>query len=119
MNLNDDTVSVLLAQAGGTFANQVTYAVGPLSASLTFLQPALGDFNGDGKPDLAVPNYGSGTVGVLLNQGSGTFAAPVTYAVGKDADSVAVADFNGDGRLDLAVHDVFDATVKVLLNQCL
>ena len=118
VNLNDSTVSVLLAQGGGTFAAQQTYAVGPLDATAQFLQPAVGDFNGDGKPDLAVPNYGAGTLGVLLNQGNGTFAAQLTYAVGLHPDSVAVADFNGDGRLDLAVHNVFDATVKLLVNQC-
>ena len=64
---------------------------------------AVGDFNGDGKADLAVANEGSGTVSVLLGHGDGTFAALPDLAVGTNPFSVAVGDFNGDGKLDLAV----------------
>jgi hypothetical protein len=64
---------------------------------------AVGDFNGDGKPDLAVANYGSDTVSVLLGQGDGTFLPAVNYAAGGAPWSVAVGDFNGDGIADLAV----------------
>ena len=41
------------------------------------------------------------TVSVLLNQGSGTFAAQTTYAVGSSPYGVATADFNGDGKADI------------------
>jgi hypothetical protein len=64
---------------------------------------AVGDFNGDGKPDLAVANSSSNNVGVLLGNGDGTFQAAVHYAVGSGPRSVAVGDFNGDGKPDLAV----------------
>jgi hypothetical protein len=63
---------------------------------------AVGDFNGDGVPDLAVADYGGG-VSVLLGNGDGSFQAPVSYLVGTASTSVAVADFNGDGIPDLAV----------------
>ncbi|HSP78614.1 MAG TPA: FG-GAP-like repeat-containing protein, partial [Myxococcaceae bacterium] len=43
---------------------------------------AFTDFNGDGRPDVALASYGTHTVQVLLNQGNGTFAAPVSHAVG-------------------------------------
>ena len=66
--------------------------------------------NGDGKPDLAVANTDSNTVSVLLNNGTGTFAAKVDYPTGSYPDSVAVADLNGDGKPDLAVANVNDAT---------
>src|SRR5260370_3930075 len=59
---------------------------------------AVGDFNGDGVPDLAVANDG---LVVLLGNGDGSFQAPLY--LGPDGFSVAVGDFNGDGRLDLVV----------------
>ena len=64
-----------------------------------------GDFNGDGRLDLAVGNYGDGTVSVLLGNGDGTFQPQVSYAVGSDPIGLVAGDFNGDGRLDLAVAD--------------
>ena len=64
---------------------------------------AVGDFNGDGLPDLAVANSNDNTVSVLLGKPNGTFAAQVTYATGKVPVAVVTGDFNGDGNLDLAV----------------
>jgi hypothetical protein len=64
---------------------------------------AVGDFTGDGIPDLAVANLDSGTVSVLLGNGNGTFQPSVEYASGISSISLAVAGFNGDGVLDLAV----------------
>ena len=62
-----------------------------------------GDFNGDGRTDLAVANYGANDVSVLLGNGDGTFQPQVTYAVGTEPDAPRGGDFNGDGRTDLAV----------------
>jgi hypothetical protein len=95
------SVSVLLGNGDGTFQTAVNYDGGlfPIAVS-------TGDFDADGKLDLAVANdgYPSGTVSVLLGVGNGAFAAPIPYAVGPAYPfSVAVADLNGDGRLDLAV----------------
>src|SRR2546426_300976 len=75
---------------------------------------AVGDFNGDGHPDLAVPNAAqagpvlpSGTMSILLGNGDGSFQPAVSYSVGDAPNSVAVGDFNGDGKLDLAVANYF------------
>src|SRR5262245_50439240 len=90
------TVSVLLGDGSGGFAPAVSFAAGIGSASV-----AVADFNGDGKPDLAVANAGTGFLGsgvsvsVLLADGSGGFAAPVNTAVVGAARSLAVRDFNG------------------------
>ena len=72
-----------------------------------------GDFNGDGRLDLATANSLDGTVSVLLGNGDGTFQPQVTYAEGSDA--IVAGDFNGDGRLDLAVANYKDNDVSVLL----
>ena len=69
---------------------------------------AVGDFNGDGKLDLAVTNRGvccdsPGTVSILLGDGTGNFTLASSPGVGRTPTSVAVGDFNGDGKLDLAV----------------
>src|SRR3989454_1099942 len=75
---------------------------------------AVGDFNGDGKRDLAVANYNSSTVSVLLGNGNGTFQPAVTLAVGANPLAVAVGDFNRDGKLDLVVANAGAVTVSVL-----
>jgi hypothetical protein len=99
-----------------SFAAAQLFAVGSQPPSL-----AVGDFDGDGRPDLAVPNGNGKTVSVLINTtaaGASTpsFAAQQTFGVGNNAQDVAVADFNGDGRPDLAVSNLGDSTVSVLLN---
>src|SRR6266851_3951629 len=63
---------------------------------------AVGDFDGDGVPDLAVANYASNNVSIHLGNGNGTFEmARVIPALGPVG--LVVSDFNGDGALDLVV----------------
>ena len=93
---------------------------GPAQFFATGAQPvsvAVGDFNGDGIPDLAVANNGSNSVSVLLGNGSGGFGAATSYPVGSFPSSVAVGDFNRDGFPDLAVANNSSSSVSVLLNQ--
>ena len=97
--------TLLLADGAGGYQPPALFAA-PVSGS-HFL--ALGDFNHDGKPDVAVFNdcdaSCTGTsVSVFLNTGSGTFSDPVAYE-GGDVSPLAIAtgDFNGDGNLDIAV----------------
>jgi hypothetical protein len=111
------TVSVLLGKGDGSFLPALTFPAGYNPSAV-----AVGDFNGDGIPDLAVANGGTnpsnGSVSVLLGNGDGTFQAAVNYPAGSYPNSVAVADFNGDGILDLAVASYTSSgTVSVLLGQ--
>src|SRR5207245_5977544 len=73
------------------------------------------DFNGDGRPDLAVANFSSEDSSVLLGRGDGTFDDQTRFAAGVHPRSVAVGDFNGDGRPDLAVANFSSEDISVLL----
>ncbi|MEG3881563.1 DUF4347 domain-containing protein, partial [Microcoleus sp. herbarium7] len=117
----DSTASILLnttttGAATPTFATQVTFTAGttPLSTS-------IGDFNGDGKPDLAVANDFSNDASILLNTTTTgattpTFATQVTFATGDRPFFVSIGDFNGDGKPDLAVANGNSDTASILLN---
>ena len=109
------TVSILLGRGDGTFLPAVGYAVGGDPRALV-----VGDFNGDGIPDIATANYLSGTVSVLLGRGDGTFAPAITAAAGDVPLALAAGDFTGDGRLDLVTVNQgpfpdYTGTVHVLL----
>src|SRR5207245_241145 len=64
---------------------------------------AAGDFNGDGKRDLAIANYYSSNVVIMLGNGDGTFQPAANSLGALGPVSVALGDFNGDGKLDLVV----------------
>jgi hypothetical protein len=101
------TVSILLGTGTGSFGAKTDFGTGRGSNSV-----AVGDFNGDGKLDLAVAG-GSATVSILLGTGTGSFGAKTDFGTG-GASSVAVGDFNGDGKLDLVAASGGD-TVSILL----
>jgi hypothetical protein len=68
---------------------------------------AVGDFNGDGNPDLASPTssvFGD-TVSVMLGQGDGTFAPKTSFPTGGSPRMIATGDFNRDGNLDLVTNN--------------
>src|SRR5207247_6027086 len=77
--------------------------VAEYGAGISPISMAIGDFNGDGKPDLAVANTYSNTVSVLLGNGDGTFGARKDFGTGIEPHFVAIGDLNGDSRPDLAV----------------
>jgi hypothetical protein len=103
---------VLLGNGDGTFQAPATFAVGSQPYAII-----AADFDNDGDIDLAVANYGDGSVTLLLGDGDGTFSPQAPYAVGQGPYQLAAADFNGDGKLDLAVANLTDGTLSILLQQ--
>jgi VCBS repeat-containing protein len=107
-------VWVLLSNPDGTFGPSTGYNIGD-SPYDTAYSVAVGEFDGNNDPDLAVANQGASSVSVLLGGAGGTFRAPATYATDPGPSSVAVGDFNRDQHPDLAVANQFWGTVSVLL----
>src|SRR5436309_1390858 len=75
-----------------SFSPAVSYPVGVSPQAVV-----TGDFNGDGRLDLAVANESSNTVSILLGNADGTFQSALTAATGAGPQSLAVGDFNGHG----------------------
>jgi hypothetical protein len=96
----DNTVSILLGRADGTFAPQMTYATGRGPGFI-----AVGDLNNDGHLDLAVTNQPDNTVSILLGRGDGTFQAHVDYPTDSNPRGVWIGDLNHDGKADVVVVD--------------
>ena len=94
------SIFVFLGQGDGTF--QLSGRIG--ADSPTSL--VTGDFNGDGRPDLAAASIYSDDITVLLGNGDGTFRAQEPFGVGAVPTSLVTGDFDGDGWPDLAVADV-------------
>ena len=123
--LSQGKVSIFLGKGAngkgtGTFRLQAfDYLIGTTTSNSTPNSLVVGDFDGDGRPDIATANSGSANVSVLLNntttQGSPVFLNAVNYDVGAQPRSIAVGDFNGDNIRDLAVTNENSRSVSVLL----
>ena len=105
-NCTTGALGVLLNNGDGTYQSAVTYSSGGTYAFAV----AVGDLNGDGKPDLVAANYFAlgnstlGSIGVMLGNGDGTFQPVVNYnSTGQYSYSVAIGDLNADGKPDVVV----------------
>jgi hypothetical protein len=72
--------------------------------------------NGDNIPDIVVTNFGSNTVGILLNAGNGTFLSQITYSTGTNPHYAAVVDVNNDNKPDIIVTNYGSGYISVLLH---
>ena len=87
-----------------------TPSVTPLTKGTNPIYIAAADLRGSGKLDLVVAEYGSSSLGVLLNKGDGTFGVEQEYALPNPGGAVTIADFNHDGKLDIVAGMITTAT---------
>ncbi len=105
---NNSELAISLGNGSGGF-NAPAYIITPALAVCS------GDFNGDGKADLANA-YNYNEVSILPGTGSGNFGAASNFFIGTQPRSICKADFNADGKEDLATADILSSYVSVLLN---
>jgi hypothetical protein len=120
-NTGNNYVSVLLntttpGSAVFSFSTHIDFLTGSAPRSV-----ALGDLNGDGKPDMVVANSSSISVSIYLNTttpgaSTPTFTTKSDFTTGFTPYSVSLCDLNGDGKLDLAVANYSSASASVFLN---
>ncbi len=109
-NDGSEMVSVMLGNGDGAFQTPIDTGLG---SGLSVAGMASGDFNGDGRSDVAVSE--GLDVLVLLGNGDGTFQLPVPYPAGSSGPlGIVTADFNSDGRLDLVVSAPGDPGIVIL-----
>ncbi len=119
-NCGGNNVSVLLSNSTGpnsfNFAAPVNFATGTYPAKL-----AVGDLDGDGKPEIISSNFTNSNISVLRNTctpGTASFAATVNYATGANPEYIAIGDLNADGKPELAVANRNTNNVLIFKNNC-
>jgi FG-GAP-like repeat len=111
-NYSYSSMSVYFGNGDGTFAPPVNYGG---DSSEYHYAVAVGDFNHDGKPDLATVNYYNNSVSVRLNDGSGTYGPETKYKVTFGPRALAVGDFDHDGNLDIVAGQASGANALAIL----
>ena len=108
-NTNGNGISVLLGLGDGRVGPATTYSLGTSTLGI-----AVGDLNGDERPDVVAGDYSGGRVTVVLGQAGG-FGPPTSYSTGGTlVTNVGVADITGDGRLDVVANNTNSNTFSVL-----
>jgi uncharacterized protein (DUF2141 family) len=105
--------------SGGTLSSSSFAARVDLPVAGSPSSVAIGDLDGDGRPEIVVADSGGNAVSVLQNQSSpgllttNSFGTPVNFAVGPTSFHVALADMDGDGRLDVVTANTGSNTRRV------
>jgi hypothetical protein len=113
-NSGTDNLGVFIGYGDSTFSIMIPYSTGSLSEPSWVV---VGDFNNDGRLDLAVANSGTDNIGVHFGNGNGTFSNQTTFPTGSGSQPLFVVtnDFNNDNQLDIAIANSDSNSFGVLL----
>ncbi|QEK52483.1 T9SS type B sorting domain-containing protein [Pedobacter aquae] len=117
INNADNTVSIFRNTGNGTsisFANKIDFVTGTTPVSVQ-----SGDFDGDGKLDLAIVNSSSNSISTLRNNGSSgtiSFEAKQDYITQSNPGQIKIGDFDGDGKLDLVINEFGNNSFSIFRN---
>ncbi len=112
VNINDNTISILLGNGNGGFSPQQLITVGSAPRGIALL-----DIDGDGDIDIVNTNYESNNLSLLINNGQGVFSNSQSFDTGTNGEwALAAADMNEDGLLDIVVGAQDSQQVLTLIN---
>jgi hypothetical protein len=94
--------------SGGTFVKQAQRADGT-----TMIGVAGGDFDGDGRTDIAIATWNPMALRVFFRNADATFTSPVVLTVGTQPTAIAAGDLNGDGKAEIALADWEDTNIRI------
>ena len=116
-NSGTNNVGIFLSNGTGTFSSQITYSTGLGSQPYSV---AVLDFDNDTRLDIAVANYGTNSVGVLLGYGNGSFASQLIFNTGFDSHPFAlvVGDVNKDNLTDIVATNNGYGNIDILFKEC-
>ncbi|HKU76166.1 MAG TPA: FG-GAP-like repeat-containing protein [Pyrinomonadaceae bacterium] len=109
---NDGKLDLVTALFTGVIGGRIVVLLGDGTGGLTQVgnfttnsvnqhEVLIGDFNEDGKADLALPGQSFGTIDIMLGDGTGAFAAGISRSTGAGSSMLTAGHFNNDGHLDI------------------
>src|SRR5205814_5933624 len=113
-DVSETGILVMLGNGAGGFGTPSHF--GTIHAGNSTADIVIADFNGDGRPDLAVSDPTTNTFATFGGNGDGTFQPAVLFATGSNPQTIATGDFNADGRPDIVTPNNFSNTVSLFLN---
>jgi hypothetical protein len=114
-SFSDGTLRVMFGNGVGGFSSGIDYPAIGISSALGVQAFVAGDFNSDGRPDIAAINPNGSLIQVLYNDKHGHFHLNNSYITGTTPTDVQTADLNGDHHLDLVNVNSADGTMDVRL----
>ena len=113
-NYGTNTIGLFLGCGNGSFQSEKRFFTGYDSILYSL---ATGDFNEDNQLDIAIANYGTNNMGILLGYANGSFAEQQIYSTGRNSNpaSIAIADLNNDTHLDIVIANYGSDSISIFL----